>query len=399
VPLTFIHDHCAGSDKERGFYLLPKGIQLPMTGNSPVLGNSVACMVELPGMDNKVAAGNKILGRAIRELARQIPPGWRIRSSSGRRARIREAVVELAAPNGAVARWIVREKRRVDPKDIPSLLADLGRNQGRLPLLVSPFLSPRTRERLAAANVSYVDLTGNIRVLATRPGLFILSQGADANPWPEPGGRRSLKGPKAGRIVRALCDFLPPLGVRVLAQRTRTDAGYCSRVLDLLEREDLLKRTRRGPVIAVEWQALIRRWVQDYSAFDPARTRSYLAPRGLSVILDTLGRSRFRYAVTGAFVASRVAAVAPPRLLACYVNDPDGAAARLDLRRTETGANVLLTVPFDPVVYERMSTQNGLRMAAASQVAADLLTSPGRGPQEAEEYMNWMRENERVWRS
>jgi hypothetical protein len=34
-----------------------------------------------------------------------------------------------------------------------------------------------------------------------------------------------------------------------------------------------------------------------------------------------------------------------------------------------------------------------------SQIAADLLTSPGRGPNEAEVLMQWMQENEAAWRT
>lgn len=41
-------------------------------------------------------------------------------------------------------------------------------------------------------------------------------------------------------MVRALCDSFPPLGTRDLARRTETDPGYVSRVLDLLDREDLI---------------------------------------------------------------------------------------------------------------------------------------------------------------
>ncbi|HEU5402415.1 MAG TPA: hypothetical protein VFU86_13715, partial [Terriglobales bacterium] len=59
---------------------------------------------------------------------------------------------------------------------------------------------------------------------------------------------------------------------------------------------------------------------------------------------------------------------------------------------------VLLVRPFDPVVFERTTRQDGLIYAAFTQVAADLLTSPGRSPQEAEALINWMKENEDVWR-
>jgi hypothetical protein len=44
----------------------------------------------------------------------------------------------------------------------------------------------------------------------------------------------------------------------------------------------------------------------------------------------------------------------------------------------------IVAEPFDRVVFERTSTRDGLVYAAPSQLAADLLTSPGRGPAEAE---------------
>ena len=40
-----------------------------------------------------------------------------------------------------------------------------------------------------------------------------------------------------------------------------------------------------------------------------------------------------------------------------------------------------------------------VRYVALSQVAADLLTSPGRGPAEAESLLEWMRANETEWRA
>jgi hypothetical protein len=77
-----------------------------------------------------------------------------------------------------------------------------------------------------------------------------------------------------------------------------------------------------------------------------------------------------------------------------------GAGCRVRLREsTEVGANVILAEPFDPVVYERSREQDGIACVAPSQNAADLLTSPGRGPAEAEELMEWMSRNEGAWRS
>ena len=65
---------------------------------------------------------------------------------------------------------------------------------------------------------------------------------------------------------------------------------------------------------------------------------------------------------------------------------------------TDAGANVLLVEPFSPVLMRRSESRDGLRCAALSQVAADLLTSPGRGPAEAEALIAWMQEDEDAWR-
>ena len=43
--------------------------------------------------------------------------------------------------------------------------------------------------------------------------------------------------------------------------------------------------------------------------------------------------------------------------------------------------------------------RDGLTYAAPAQVAADLLTSPGRGPAEGEALIEWMAQNEGAWRA
>jgi hypothetical protein len=91
--------------------------------------------------------------------------------------------------------------------------------------------------------------------------------------------------------------------------------------------------------------------------------------------------------------------VAPARLAAVYSEDPGALAEKLGVRVTETGANLLLLRPYDPVVFERTWSEDGLVFAALSQVAADLLTSPGRGPSEGEELLSWLGEHVDGWRA
>ena len=361
----------------------------------------------LHNMRNTADLDNKLISKAISGLRTRLPSNWRmeVEAQPASSVGVLDALLRLCAADGTCGNFILEAKNRVEPKDV-STIADqltaysrLGEVEGAVPVVVAPFLSSRTRERLEERGVGYIDLTGNVRVVLDRPALFVHTSGAERDPRREERPARTLKGAKAARIVRALCDFTPPVGVRELADKARTDPGYVSRVFRLLEREDLIQREPRGPVTGVDWQALIRRWIEDYSLFGSNRTGSYLEPRGLNSLLRKLSNPDFRYAMTGSLGSASIAPVAPARLAVIYVDDMEYAAERLALRQTEVGANVILPEPFDPVVYERDEERDGITYVAPSQNAADLLTSPGRGPNEAEELMEWMARNESAWRS
>lgn len=305
----------------------------------------------------------------------------------------------LRAPDGRQAVLAVQASTRVEPKDVPGLAGRLAERGATGGVIVSRYLSPFTRDRLKSAGLGYADLSGNLRIVSRSPGLFIETPGADRNPRPSRRGGVTLKGAKAGRIVRALCDFKVPIGLRMLAGKAGVDPGYTSRVVAFLDREGLIGREKRGPITAVDWQALLRRWSADYSPFAGDRAASFLDPRGLATFTAKLRQLKSRYAVTGSLASVKIAPVAPSRLGVCYVDDVNALASALDLRPAEAGANVMLVTPFDPVVYERVRVRDGLTCAAPSQVAADLLTSPGRGPAEAETLMKWMAEHPDEWRS
>jgi hypothetical protein len=359
-------------------------------------------MILLSILGNNMFSGNYLIDAARDGLARRLPRGWSIKRASKRPRTSRdvapEAGLKISGPGPGVAYVAVEVKSRLEPNDVAGLTAPSRPNRESKLLVVAPFLSPRTRQGLEAAGFSYADLTGNIRLSLTRPALYIDARGADENPAPATRERRSLKGAKAGRLVRALCDLRPPLGLRELAQRAAVDAGYTSRIVQVLVREALVARAGRGPITSVDWAALLRRWSEEYSPLKRGRVSWYLAPRGLQAVVDHLKTLRGGYVVSGSWVANLVAPVAPARLLLCYAEDVETLAKALELRPAEAGMNVALAQPFDQVVADRTSTRDGLTVAALSQVAADLLTSPGRGPSEAEALLAWMKENERVWR-
>ncbi len=343
----------------------------------------------------------------IRNLLKdRLPEGWRMREGGqkslrrGRGVASRpDALLTLEAPDKAWAVLVVEAKNRIEPMDVENVLLQARSYGTGEPLIWARYLSPRTRERIVELGGNYADAAGNLRIALSRPALFIETQGSDRDPDPVPRALASLKGRAAGRVVRAVCDFTPPYGVRELAARSKTPLASVSRVLELLYREALLKRERGGIVTEADWDKIIRRWTRDYQLVTSNNTSTWLAARGLASLLKGLPNAARKYAITGSFGAAQLAPVAPPRLLAVYVESASLVSRKLDVRPAETGANVLLIEPYEKVVFERTTKRAGLVLANPSQVAADLLTSPGRGPAEAGALLAWMKDHESEWRA
>jgi len=315
-----------------------------------------------------------------------------------------DLLIEVTSPAGESALLAVEIKARVEPRRIPELARRIREmtNEGMpdaVPVLGAAYLSPRARELLRGLDVGYIDTTGNVRITASSPGLFISDGGDDKDPWPRRDVLQSLRGRGAACAVRAIVDVAPPFGVRELAEVTGIPAPTLSRVVRLLEREGVVTRQSRGRVEAVDWRGAIRRWAEDYDQTDTNTPTTVLEPRGLPALERTLRATKLAYAATGALAAQRFDPIAPARLAAIYVTDAIEAIERLGLRETDTGANVVLLEPFDPVVFDRTVVRDGLRCVAPSQLAVDLLTGPGREPSQGEQMLKWMEENEDVWRS
>ncbi|CAN5774590.1 hypothetical protein BH23ACT10_BH23ACT10_17870 [soil metagenome] len=197
------------------------------------------------------------------------------------------------------------------------------------------------------------------------------------------------------RALRALLDHTPPYGIRELAARTETSAATLSRVIDPLEREGLATRDERRAVADLDWAGTIRRWTQDYDVLINNRSASYLQPRGPPALVDGLRDIGARYVLTGSLAAWMLAPIAPARLAMVYVDRMRQATDELGLRPVDTGANVIALEPYDDVVFERTVERDGLTLVNPTQLAADLLTGPGRAPSEGEELLFWMKDPHR----
>ncbi len=315
---------------------------------------------------------------------------------------------------GVRARLAVELRLRFEPRDVEGLaeLAGSARSlirpsdrvadaQNREDgwLLAAPFLSRRSQELLVNAGWNYADATGNIRIALDRPPVFVQLQGAARDPFGETRPLRSLKGPAAGRLVRALADIRPPYGVLDLADRAGTSAAMASRVVALLAAEAIVTREKRGGIKTVDWKALLDRWCEDYSFVKSNRVVRYLALRGRKPLLEKLRRTQRKYAITGAMVAEIRKTVAPAMVAAIYSAEPEALARECELEPATRVADVLMTEPFDAVAFERTWEEEGLRYVAFTQAAADMLTGSDREPQIGAALIEWMDANPDAWRA
>jgi len=351
-----------------------------------------------------------VLRSGIEALRDRLPRSWSVDIRQDRSVEATlpfDAELRLRGPDGAPVVVLVEAKRLVNTRDVPVLLEALQRaasaqssRQAALLMVMARYLAPTTRERIAAAGAGYADATGNLLLACDRPALFVRDRGADRDPWRGPGRPRgTLQGVPAARVVRALADFAPPYTVPALADRANASTGATYRVIEFLEEEGLLDRRRYGPISDVRWRALLERWSEDFGFLESNTVQTFLEPRGLTALTERLAQlPDLDYVVTGSLAAARVAAYAPARLATLYVRDLKAAAETLELRQVDSGTNVALAAGKYDVVFERAELIDGVRMAAPSQVAVDLLTGPGRNPSEATALLDWMERDERAWR-
>ena len=356
----------------------------------------------------------RLLDAAVSQLRSTLPASWNVGVGNWtvpgqdptRPPTQIDPLLEIQGPQEqGGASLMVEPKRVLTPRDAERLFSGTARRYRQLNpsppvLVVAPWLSTRTCAALAADDINYLDLTGNVRISLENPPLFIISTGASRDPAPTDRGKARVRGPKAGRLVRFLIDVAPPYNVTQVAAATQLAPGYASRLLQALDSEALIERERRGQVSSVDVPGLIRRWTEGYDVLKTNGASSYVAPNGPKSILEQFAQSSMpsAVAVTGSFAAVRLAPVAGPALLIAYCADVDAVATQLGLLPADRGSNVVLLHPFDPVVWEGTTTDDGVTYVATAQIAIDCLTGNGRMPSEGEALLSWMDEDESRWR-
>ena len=142
--------------------------------------------------------------------------------------------------------------------------------------------------------------------------------------------------------------------MRQLAALAGTDPGYVSRLLDLFHREELIEREPRGPVSRrARWRGSSgagRRTTGSATRTGSCRSRTRTACRAR---WRALRDASVPHALTARAGAAALSGTALPGIVAAYVDNPERVAAELGAEPTDSGANLLLIDPFDPLRVRR----------------------------------------------
>ena len=134
-------------------------------------------------------------------------------------------------------------------------------DQRLIPMLVSRYLSPRSREICTAHNVAYLDLFGNAHLAFD--SVYIDRAVAD-KPKSESRAIRSIFNPKAAAILRVMLRA-PDRAWRVtdLAEKANASLGHVSNVRKALLEREWIEKQANG-VVLIQPDALLKTWRENY---------------------------------------------------------------------------------------------------------------------------------------
>ena len=336
------------------------------------------------------------------------PTNWTVTESleSARGNRRPDVEINVQGPDGSRVTLVVEVKQSIERRDVPSVAAQaraMSRSAGEeaVPVVAARYLSPSVREALTEEGLSYMDATGNVRIVSDAPAMFIVDRGEDRDPWRKGRPRGTLKGEPAARVTRALLDFDREWRVRELITTSGASNGATYRVLDYLQREDLVTKNDDRYVVT-DWERLLRQWSRDAPFPGDSHTARFIEPRGIETFLAKVAEDASTpFAVTGSVAAGEWATYAPAKAVYVYVTSIESAAETWGLRPNDAAPNVILVELESTDAVQFVNTvpaRAGYRLAAPAQVASDLLNGPGREPAEGEFLILWMTDNEKTWR-
>jgi hypothetical protein len=297
-------------------------------------------------------------------------------------------VVELGAAGsaGPVMRWA---ERAADAAEA------LG--EGAIPVVAVPYMGPSGKEACARAGVSWLDLSGNARIVA--PGIRIIVDGRP-NRFVKRGRPSSAFAPKSSRIARWLLMHAGEAMVqREIAEVTGVSQGLVSRVVSRLEEDHYVTRDDEGLVRVANPGLLLEAWRDAYRFSKHTVIRGHVAARSGDALTravgDALCAAKVAHAATGLSAAWQLTHFAGFRTATFFAEaEPTGALeAELGFREEARGANLWWVIPNDAGVFQGAEVRGGVRCVHPVQAYLDLGDHPERAAEAAarvrEDLLGW----------
>jgi len=181
--------------------------------------------------------------------------------------------------------------------------------------------------------------------------------------------------------------------------------GAVSKTLPLLAAESSIVRDSGGKVTSIDRRQVLERWVLDYRVLTSnSDVQYFVAPRGINKTIAAI-RDCANTAFTGpgaarAYLPPDVASLVPLTQIVGYALDIADVATAADLLPVDApAANVILAKPLDGAWLGEPAIVNGIPVAPLPLVLADLLSLPGRYPQQAEALMDALAKIDPAWRA
>ena len=253
-----------------------------------------------------------------------------------------------------------------------------------IPVFIAPYISPASAELCKQDGTSYVDLSGNCRLVFDNS---FIERGGRPNPFAEKRDLRSLYSPKSSRVVRVLLANPGKIWkVQELARESEVSLGLAFNVKKLLEDREWIRKTEGGVAIR-EPEKLLTEWAENYS-FRKNRVRDCYSLEPIADLEAGLAEAcqdrNARYALTGFSAAARLAPmVRSPHAMAFVEKPLEEMIASLGLKEVTSGANVTLLEPYDAGVFYGAREMGEICLASPVQVYLDLKESRGRGEEAA----------------
>lgn len=242
-----------------------------------------------------------------------------------------------------------------------------------VPVFIAPYISPASAELCRRDGASYVDLSGNCRLVFDHS--FVEREGRP-NPFAEKRDLRSLYSPRSSRVVRVLlANPGEAWKIKELAKESEVSLGLASNVKKLLEDREWVRKTDDGLAL-IEPEKLLEEWAENTS-LRKNQVRNYHSPKPVADLeADLAAACRQRetpYALTGFSAAARLAPmVRSPHATAYVKKSMDEIIASLGLKEVGSGGNVTLMEPYDEGVFYGVELDEGICLASPVQVYLDL---------------------------